>query len=111
MGTTTVPEIVRRLRQQNLGIDAQIARIALAKLGRSGLLLEGTYSPNELRLWSRRKAIYKIGTVAAIALPVVTSILVPMPAQAVFCFQLGHACSTNAQCCSGLCVPLTHICG
>jgi len=109
-GNTTVLEIVRRLRQQNPGLDEEIVRMALAKLGRSGLLLEGSYSSNELRLWSRRKAIRRIGTVAAIALPVVTSILVPIPAQAASCRQLGQHCSSNAQCCSGLCLPLTQLC-
>lgn len=102
-GKRTVPEIVRVLQQAKpgQGIDEEIVGLAVAKLERSGLLSKGVSPSNQP--WSRRKAIRTIGAVAAIALPVVTSIVVPTTAQAVSCFQIGHLCNNNAQCCSGHC--------
>ena len=53
---------------------------------------------------SRRKFIGQTGLAAALAVPVITSIMAPTPAQAATCLPGGAACTTGAQCCSGLCL-------
>jgi hypothetical protein len=55
---------------------------------------------------TRRAVLARLGAGAAIAatLPVVASILAPTPASALTCKQRGEACSSNFECCSGLCL-------
>lgn len=50
---------------------------------------------------SRRAAIAQA---AAVAVPLVLSILAPTPAEARTCLPSGAACTSGAQCCSGRCV-------
>ncbi len=103
-GKTPVTEIAGDLRKiLDADVDEQVVWMALGRLEKAGLLQEQTFLPTEARLLSRRKIMRKIGTIAAVALPVVTSILVPSPAQAASCFPLLHGCSNNSQCCSGHC--------
>jgi hypothetical protein len=52
---------------------------------------------------SRRQLVRTLGLAAVIALPLVTSIVAPTPAQAATCRPPGQACTSSAQCCSGLC--------
>lgn len=52
---------------------------------------------------SRRELLKRAGVGAALALPLVTSILAPTPAKAASCLPTGSGCGTSAQCCSGLC--------
>ena len=51
----------------------------------------------------RREVLKRIAVTAAVALPVVTSILAPMASQAANCIPSGQACTTSANCCSGVC--------
>ncbi len=103
-GETTVTEMVRELQYKMTSrIDEEILWMALSKLETAGLLVEGTFLSKQRRCLSRREAMRKMGRVAAIALPVVTSMLVPTPAMALSCFPLGHSCTQNIQCCSGHC--------
>jgi hypothetical protein len=103
-GKTTVTEMVRELRSKMRSrIDEEILWMALGKLETAGLLVEGTFLRKQRRCLSRREAMRKMGRVAAIALPVVTSMLVPTPAMALSCFQLGHPCTQDIQCCSNHC--------
>ena len=103
-GKTTLNEMIRDLQDKMRSrIDQQILWMALSKLEAAGLLVEGTFLCKQPRRLSRREAMRKIGSAAAIALPVVTSMLVPAPAMALSCFPLGHACTQNIQCCSNHC--------
>ena len=52
----------------------------------------------------RREVLQRIGMGAAALVPLVTTILVPTPAQASTCLAGGSACTSSSQCCSGLCV-------
>jgi hypothetical protein len=75
--------------------------LALRQLADAQLLVE----PQEhVESPSRRVAIRKIAKVAAIALPLVTSILAPTPASAASCRAALKPCGSNAQCCSGHCL-------
>jgi hypothetical protein len=102
-GDTTVPEMVRIVRAHvDAAIDEPVVELALSKLAKAGLLL-GETVPLEIKTISRREVVRRVGTIAVIGLPVVTSMLMPTPARAASCFPALHACGNNAQCCSGHC--------
>jgi hypothetical protein len=103
-GKSDVIQIVRDVRKKlRADFDERIVWMALAKLEKAGLLSQHGVLHSKGRLLSRRDVMRRIGTVAAVALPVITSILVPTAAQAASCFPLLHTCSNNGQCCSGRC--------
>jgi hypothetical protein len=52
---------------------------------------------------SRREVVRALALTAAVAVPVVASIVAPTPAQAASCFPNGSGCETSAECCSGFC--------
>ena len=95
-------------RQLSARVDGPIVQLALEGLADAHLLVEPkamVVSP------SRRVAIRRIGIAAAVALPLITSIVAPTPAHAVTCFPDGHPCSSPAQCCSRICGLISRICG
>jgi len=94
-------------RPLSVQVDESIVQLALDQLGDAHLLVERE-APTEHP--SRRVAIRRMGIAAAIALPLVTSIIAPTPAQAASCLHNLQACTSNAQCCSGLCAPAVHTC-
>jgi hypothetical protein len=94
-------------RQFSSQVDKPVVQLALERLADAHLLVVPASPARHL---SRRVAIRRIG-IAAIALPLVTSVVAPTPAHAASCFPDGHACASSAQCCSGLCGLLSHICG
>jgi Coenzyme PQQ synthesis protein D (PqqD) len=102
-GERTIADITRHLQAQvNPDIDEQTVRITLSKLKSAGLLLDENI-PAEGETLSRREVMRRIGTITALALPVVTTMLMPTPARAASCFPPVHACNANTQCCSGHC--------
>jgi Coenzyme PQQ synthesis protein D (PqqD) len=102
-GSTTLSELIRDLQDKARGqLNDRIVRLTVIKLGRAGLL-EEPMEWGEQQTTSRRLAIQKIGIAGAVALPIVTSILIPTPAMAASCLPNGQPCSSNAQCCSGIC--------
>lgn len=110
-GETTVAEIVRTMESRSSLVDEKIVWLSLAKFARAGLLQNGIGFAHTAWPLSRREAVRRVGAAAAaLALPVVTSILVPTPAEAASCFHAGHSCASNAQCCSGICTPVLQIC-
>jgi hypothetical protein len=90
-------------RQLAARVDEPIVQLALERLADVHLLVEPVM-PVELP--SRRAAIRRIGIAAAVALPLIVSIVAPTPAHAASCLHGGQACSSNAQCCSGFCVVI-----
>lgn len=52
---------------------------------------------------NRRQMVRTLGLAAAVAVPMVTSIIAPTPAQAATCFPPTTSCTASAECCSGLC--------
>jgi hypothetical protein len=49
---------------------------------------------------NRRQMVRRLGLAAAVAVPLVTSILAPTPAQAATCLPSGTACVDTSQCCT-----------
>jgi hypothetical protein len=94
----------RRLSEQ---MDESVVLLALTQLADAHLLVEPVVPSRYL---SRRVAIRRIGVAAAIALPLITSVVAPTPAQAASCLHNNAPCVTNGQCCSGLCVPVVGRC-
>ena len=101
-GKTAIAEMVMRLEPLLPGIDNQILLVTLVELRKAGLLEKTSFSLDQRSSRSRRDILRKIGRLAVVALPVVTSIVVPTPSMAASCFQLGHTCTTNGQCCPPL---------
>jgi len=102
-GDATVPEIAKKLEGYFHSSDDTLVRLSVAKLRKAGLLekteavLDGRESLN------RRDVLKRIRLMAVVALPLVTTMLVPLPAAAASCFPLLHTCSSGVQCCSGRC--------
>jgi Coenzyme PQQ synthesis protein D (PqqD)/UPF0506 len=100
-GNNSPSQITRMLSQQlSARVDESVVLLALDQLANAHLLVEPKVPVKHL---SRRVAIRRIGIAAAIALPLVTSIVAPTPAQAASCLHNLQPCTMNGQCCSNLC--------
>ena len=87
----------------NQPIDETLVWVALDQLGRNHLLIDGPPAPPILGM-NRRKVMRALAISAVVAVPVVASIVAPMPAQAVSgCTPNGQFCSGSPQCCSNFC--------
>lgn len=87
----------------NVPVDEKVVWYALAQFGKDHLLEEPITLPMLMTGLNRRQMIRALGVAAAVAIPVVTSIVAPTPAQAATCLDSGVSCTSSAQCCSGLC--------
>jgi len=107
-GNSSPPQIARTLsRQLSTRVDEAVVLLALDQLAAAHLLVEPEVPVERL---SRRVALRRIGIAAAIALPLVTSIVAPTPAQAASCLHNLAPCTNNVQCCSGVCAPIALRC-
>ena len=103
-GRTSPREIARLLGQDmNAKIDERIVWLALDQLGRNNLLEHTPAPPPVMSGLNRREMVRALGIAAAVAIPVVTSIVAPTPAQAATCKPTGAGCAAGAECCSGVC--------
>jgi hypothetical protein len=104
-GRTTVLTVVRALRDETgVPADEDLVRLALAQLGRRGLL--EAYSPTEppdvprtARGLSRRMALYGLSTA------LILTITAPEAAAAASCVAFGNVCFQKGNftpCCPGL---------
>lgn len=107
-GHTSVACMVQLLaRAFKAPVDEAVVWLALEQLSRAHLLSERFPRPVQRTRVSRREALRTFGKVAAVALPVVTSLVVPTASEAASCTGSGGACSGAAQCCSGVCTSDT----
>ena len=105
-GRRTVKEL-RRVLEQEIGsaVDEKIVWLALTQLERSHLLEDCGGLPVSKGGMTRRELARKLGFATAAALvPLITSITAPTAAQTATCGALGSPCTTNARCCTSLCV-------
>jgi hypothetical protein len=102
-GKTDAVEMARLMNiELNVPRDEAMVWLALSQLQNSRLLEDSVSMPPQFEGLSRRRMIRNLG-IAAVALPLVTSIMSPTAVQAATCFHDGHGCGNNNQCCSGLC--------
>jgi hypothetical protein len=104
-GKTTVSNMTHRLEHDlsTESVDEKVVWYALDQLGKDHLLEEMVVPPTLLGGMSRREMVRVLGVAAVVAVPLVTSIIAPTPAQAATCLPSGSACTSNAQCCSNTC--------
>ncbi|HEY8188008.1 MAG TPA: PqqD family protein [Pyrinomonadaceae bacterium] len=102
-GNTSAPEIAHRLEVE-LGalFNEQLVWMALEQLKNLHLLEDSISVPSEFTHLSRRRMIRQLGLAAAVAVPVVTSIVAPTAVQAATCQPSGAPCIPNKLCCSPL---------
>jgi hypothetical protein len=98
-GRTTVSDIVRLLEKSlETSVDEDVVWCALNQLEKDHLLGDKIAWPVGMERISRRELVRRLGIGAAIALPLVTSILAPTTAYAGSTCNTGAPCTTNADC-------------
>lgn len=104
-GKTSVREISRAVSTElDIKVDERTVWFAISQFNRDHLLEQKVSLPPAMMAgMNRRQMIRALGVAAAVAVPLVTSVVAPSAVQAASCLPSGAACSTGAQCCSGLC--------
>jgi hypothetical protein len=104
-GKQTVTQLCELMEKEtNSPVPEEIAWLALEQLEKFKLLETPVNHPAQLSGMSRRHMIRLVGT-AAIAVPVITSILAPRPAQAATLLPPGACCGNHNECASDACNP------
>jgi len=111
-GRSSAADIARRLTAE---VDAPFTEdlvwLALSELEKRHLLEPAfpmTMPPAAL---SRRQLVRRLGFAAAVAVPLISSIVAPTAVQAATCQDSGKPCVPNKLCCSPLgCNPINNLC-
>jgi hypothetical protein len=112
-GKATVAEMSVALEKEfHTPVGSEVIWLALEQLGKVKLLSDRLPGSVSQQAMSRRAVIKKIGLGAAVALPLVTSILAPTAEASVTCKTIGQICTQNSDCCSTVCNTGTpRLCG
>lgn len=108
-GQKTVADIARQIEKNlNTTVDEAFVWLGVERLGKAHLLEERLSPPLGSSRLSRREAIRRLGLGAALAVPVVMSIVAPTAVSAASCVANGQGtnCSmntTSSACCSMCC--------
>jgi len=103
-GQSTVSEMINALEKElHAPINSDVVWLALEQLGKASLLSDRLPSTGTQPSMTRRAVMKRIGLGAAVALPLVTSILAPTTAEASTCRSFGATCTSGSVCCSGIC--------
>jgi hypothetical protein len=103
-GRSNAKEIARALKDKTKQpVDEKLVWLAIDQLGRNHLLKETLVLPPQVAGLNRREVMRALGLGAAVAIPVVASIVAPRPAQAATCGSPGAPCTFNTDCCNPLC--------
>jgi hypothetical protein len=107
-GETTLADACSALsRDLETPVDEKLVWYAVDQFSKDNLLEQEIEPPAFIIAgMNRRQMVRTLGLAAIVAVPLVTSIVAPTPAQAATCRPTGQACTTSAQCCSGLCNPM-----
>ena len=103
-GSNTTRQIARAVSHDlNHPVDEKFIWVALDQLSRNHLLTNSP--PPPISGMNRRDVIKALAVSAAVAVPVVASIVAPTPAQAATgCIPNGSSgCTSGIQCCGGFC--------
>jgi Coenzyme PQQ synthesis protein D (PqqD) len=112
-GHTDVATIAARMAEDlHAPVDERMVWFALDQLGRDNLLEAPVAAPTFMAGMTRRQMVRAMGFAAAIAVPVITSIVAPTTAHAVSCLANGQPCPGGpTTCCSNVCSSPANICG
>lgn len=105
-GENTVARIAEKVGERlSARVPEEVVRLALEQLNDRGLLAPGDVQPAPaLNLVSRRTMMRRLGLAAAVALPLVTSIISPTPVMAQSpCNET--SCPPGTTCQAGVCEP------
>jgi hypothetical protein len=103
-GRTTMAEMTRLLASElKTPVDDEVVWFALDELEKSSLLQQPWTRPPKVNQMSRRTLVKRLGIGAAVAVPLITSIIAPKAAAAASCLPVSAACTADAQCCSNNC--------
>ena len=103
-GKTTVAAACRSLSLEcDSPVDETVVGYAINQFAKDHLLEDAVTPAFMISGLNRRQMVRTLGLAAAVAVPVVTSILAPTPAQAATCVPTGGACNVSGECCSGVC--------
>ncbi|MFL6210406.1 MAG: PqqD family protein [Pyrinomonadaceae bacterium] len=110
-GRTSVSELARKLAHSSAApIDERVVWFALKQLNKDQLLAAEVLPPAQMSGLTRRQMMRVLGVTAAVAIPLVTTIIAPTPAQASYGLPPGACCSASADCQSGICGAATAQC-
>ncbi len=110
-GRRSAGEIARVLSSRSeTHFTEEVVWLALNQLERFSLLEERLEAPQAAANISRRELGRKLGLAGAASLPFILSIVAPLAATAATCGGVGTPCTTNARCCSGICISGTCAC-
>jgi hypothetical protein len=110
-GKSTASEIARRIsRKLKSDFPEDAVWLALRQLERLHLLEGSASIPHRFAATSRREMIRNLSIAAVVAVPIVTSIVSPTPAQAVSCAQSGEPCGSNGLACCGGAACFNNLC-
>ena len=102
-GNTSATEIARRLSVALAApFNEELVWLALGQLEKLQLLEDSISVPSQFTQLSRRRMIRQLGLAAAVAVPLVTSIVAPTAVQAATCIPSGQPCNPAKLCCSPL---------
>jgi hypothetical protein len=108
-GTRTATQVADCIETElGLKMPKEFVWLALEELEKFKLLTDSVSMPNRFTGTSRRDMIRTLSVGAAVAIPLITSIIAPTPAQAASCTAPTNrdndcACTSSTQCTSGCC--------
>jgi Coenzyme PQQ synthesis protein D (PqqD) len=109
-GETSVPEIASKLSATaGTEIDEDVVWLALEDLWKRDLLV-GEPAPDDEAAMSRSQLLRRSGIAAAIAVPVVMSVVAPTAAHAATCIPSTQPCSPGQTCCPNTPCPQSGTC-
>ncbi|MDT4897079.1 MAG: hypothetical protein QOH25_2156 [Acidobacteriota bacterium] len=110
-GRRTVEDIAQVLEKKiDHPVNESLIWFALDQLSRYWLLEKQVELPIFKERMTRRELARRLGLATAVLVPFITAIVAPTAAQTATCGALGAPCTTNARCCSGLCINGTCMC-
>jgi hypothetical protein len=103
-GKTSVSQLAQIVaKESGLPASDELVWLALEQFSKAKLLPDVVKQSEKKKPLTRREVIKRIGLGAAAAIPVVSSIVAPMAAQAATLLSPGSPCVSPVQCASGLC--------
>jgi hypothetical protein len=110
-GRTQISEITQAIQTTSgAALDIDTVRLAIEQLKRAHLIEGASVGDASTSRLSRRDLIKRVGIAAAVALPLVTTIVAPSAFGAASCLATGATCTSNSQCCNGTCTPVLNTC-